>query len=135
MYSVLLNVSGVATLYSTVNISGVLNANNATDATSTTAAGAVFDGGVGIGKQLRVGGNVTIAGNVNFANSGQLSVPYSGSTWISLATRTNLIVAKENNSEASAHGLFRVKSFAGDAVVFHVVAQSLPLVPASIRAL
>lgn len=118
MYSVLLNVSGVATLYSTVNISGVLNANNATDATSTTAAGAVFDGGVGIGKQLRVGGNVTIAGNVNFANSGQLSVPYSGSTWISLATRTNLIVAKENNSEASAHGLFRVKSFAGDAVVF-----------------
>ena len=65
-----------------------------------------------------MGGNVTIAGNVNFANSGQLSVPYSGSTWISLATRTNLIVAKENNSEASEHGLFRVKSFAGDAVVF-----------------
>ena len=117
MYSVLLNVSGVATLSSTVNIAGVLNANNATDATSTTAAGAVFDGGVGIAKQLRVGGNVTIAGNVNFANSGQLSVPYTGGQWISLATRTNLIVGKENTSEASAHALYRVKSFAGDAVV------------------
>lgn len=117
-YTQLLNVAGVATLSSTVNIAGVLNANNATDATSTTAAGAVFDGGVGIAKQLRVGGNVTIAGNVNFANSGQLSVPYTGGQWISMATRTNLIVGKENTSEASAHALYRVKSFAGDAVVF-----------------
>lgn len=125
MYSVLLNVSGVATLSSTVNIAGVLNANNATDATSTTAAGAVFDGGVGIAKQLRVGGNVTIAGNVNFANSGQLSVPYTGGQWISLATRTNLIVGKENTSEASAHALYRVKSFAGDAVVFGGLKNSI----------
>lgn len=125
MYSVLLNVSGVATLSSTVNIAGVLNANNATDATSTTAAGAVFDGGVGIVKQLRVGGNVTIAGNVNFANSGQLSVPYTGGQWISMATRTNLIVGKENTSEASAHGLYRVKSFAGDAVVFGGLKNSI----------
>ncbi len=125
MYSVLLNVSGVATLSSTVNIAGVLNANNATDATSTTAAGAVFDGGVGIAKQLRVGGNVTIAGNVNFANSGQLSVPYTGGQWISMATRTNLIVGKENTSEASAHALYRVKSFAGDAVVFGGLKNSI----------
>lgn len=125
MYSVLLNVSGVATLSSTVNIAGVLNANNATDATSTTAAGAVFDGGVGIAKQLRVGGNVTIAGNVNFANSGQLSVPYTGGQWISMATRTNLIIGKENTSEASAHALYRVKSFAGDAVVFGGLKNSI----------
>lgn len=118
MYSVLLNVSGVATLSSTVNIAGVLNANNATDATSTTAAGAVFDGGVGIVKQLRVGGNVTIGGNVTFATGGLLSVPYSGGQWISMATRTNLIAGNQNTSEASAHALYRVKSFAGDAVVF-----------------
>lgn len=118
MYSVLLNVSGVATLSSTVNIAGVLNANNTTDATSTTAAGAVFDGGVGIVKQLRVGGNVTIGGNVTFATGGLLSVPYSGGQWISMATRTNLIAGNQNTSEASAHGLYRVKSFAGDAVVF-----------------
>lgn len=125
MYSVLLNVSGVATLSSTVNIAGVLNANNATDATSTTDAGAVFDGGVGIVKQLRVGGNVTIAGNVNFANSGQLSVPYTGGQWISMATRTNLIIGKENTSKASAHGLYRVNSFAGDAVVFGGLKNSI----------
>lgn len=117
-YTQLLNVAGVATLSSTVNIAGVLNANNATDATSTTAAGAVFDGGVGIAKQLRVGGNVTIGGNVTFASTGLLSVPYSGGQWISLATRTNLIAGNQNTSEAGAHGLFRVKSFAGDAVVF-----------------
>lgn len=125
MYSVLLNVSGVATLSSTVNIAGVLNANNATDATSTTAAGAVFDGGVGIVKQLRVGGNVTIGGNVTFATSGLLSVPYSGGLWISLATRTNLIAGNQNTSEASAHALYRVKSFAGDAVVFGGLKNSI----------
>lgn len=125
MYSVLLNVSGVATLSSTVNIAGVLNANNATDATSTTAAGAVFDGGVGIVKQLRVGGNVTIGGNVTFATSGLLSVPYSGGPWISLATRTNLIAGNQNTSEASAHALYRVKSFAGDAIVFGGLKNSI----------
>lgn len=111
-------VSGVLTANSSLNVSGVLNANNTTDATSTTAAGAVFDGGVGIAKQLRVGGNTTFAGNVYFATGGALRVPYSGSTWISLATRTNIIYGDQNQSEASAHGLFRVKSFAGDAVVF-----------------
>lgn len=125
MYSVLLNVSGVATLSSTVNIAGVLNANNAKDATSTTAAGAVFDGGVGIVKQLRVGGNVTIGGNVTFATSGLLSVPYSGGQWISLATRTNLIAGNQNTSETRAHALYRVKSFAGDAVVFGGLKNSI----------
>lgn len=74
-YTQLLNVAGVATLSSTVNIAGVLNANNTTDATSTTAAGAVFDGGVGIAKQLRVGGATTlsstlsVAGIVSFTNA------------------------------------------------------------------
>lgn len=125
MYSVLLNVSGVATLSSTVNIAGVLNANNATDATSTTAAGAVFDGGVGIVKQLRVGGNVTIGGNVTFATSGLLSVPYSGGQWISMATRTNLIAGNQNTSEDRTHALYRVKSFAGDAVVFGGLKNSI----------
>lgn len=67
-YTQLLNVAGVATLSSTVNIAGVLNANNTTDATSTTAAGAVFDGGVGIAKQLRVGGVVN-ANNATDATS------------------------------------------------------------------
>lgn len=115
-YTQLLNVAGAATLSSTLsvsstlNVDGVLNANNTTDAGSTTSAGAVFDGGVGIVKQLRVGGAVTL--------SSSLIVPYTGSSWLTLATRTNIIYGNQNQSEASAHGLFRVKSFAGDAVVF-----------------
>lgn len=113
-----LAVTGVLTASSTLNVNGVLNANNVTDATSTTTAGAVFDGGVGIAKQLRVGGNTTFAGNVYFATGGALRVPYSGSSWITLATRTNIIYGDQNQTEASAHALFRVKSYSGDAVAF-----------------
>lgn len=122
-YTQLLNVAGAATLSSTLsvsstlNVGGVLNANNTTDATSTTAAGAVFDGGVGIAKQLRVGGAVTL--------SSSLIVPYTGSSWLTLATRTNIIYGNQNQSEANAHGLFRVKSFAGDAVVFGGLKNSI----------
>lgn len=115
-YTQLLNVAGAATLSSTLsvsstlNVGGIFNANNTTDAGSTTSAGAVFDGGVGIAKQLRVGGAVTL--------SSSLAVPYTGGQWISLATRTNIIYGTSNQSEASAHGLFRVKTFGGNAVVF-----------------
>lgn len=60
-----LTVSGVLTASSTLNVTGILNANNTTDATSTTSAGAVFDGGVGIAKQLRVGSTITGSGAIN----------------------------------------------------------------------
>lgn len=102
--------SGGLTVAGTANLNGVLNANNETDATSTTAAGAVFDGGVGIAKQLRVGGVVTL--------SSSLVAPYTSGQWISLATRTNIIYGGQSQSEASAHGLFRVRTFGGNAVVF-----------------
>lgn len=102
--------SGGLTVAGTANLNGVLNANNTTDATSTTAAGAVFDGGVGIVKQLRVGGVVTL--------SSSLVVPYTTGQWISLATRTNIIYGSQSQSESSAHGLFRVKTFGGNAVTF-----------------
>lgn len=52
-----------------------------------------------------------------YAASGYLS-PYSGSSWISMAVRTNCIVADQNNSESSAHALFRVKNSSGHAIVF-----------------
>lgn len=65
VYTQLLNVAGTTTLSSTLNVTGILNANNTTDATSTTAAGAVFDGGVGIVKQLRVGSTITGSGAIN----------------------------------------------------------------------
>lgn len=105
-----LAVTGVLTASSTLNVNGVLNANNVTDAASTAVAGAVFDGGVGIAKQLRVGGVVTL--------SSSLVAPYTSGQWISLATRTNIIYGGQSQSEASAHGLFRVKTFGGNVVVF-----------------
>lgn len=52
-----------------------------------------------------------------YAASGYLS-PYSGSSWISMATRTNCIVADQNNSASSAHALFRVKNSSGHAIAF-----------------
>ena len=52
-----------------------------------------------------------------YAASGYLS-PYGGGSWISMATRTNCIVADQNNSAESAHALFRVKNSSGHAIAF-----------------
>lgn len=52
-----------------------------------------------------------------YAASGYLS-PYGGGSWISMATRTNCIVANQNNSAGSAHALFRVKNSSGHAIAF-----------------
>ena len=53
-----------------------------------------------------------------FYSSGGYLAPYSGSDWITMATKANCIVASENNTESQAHALFRVKSSEGHAVVF-----------------
>lgn len=52
-----------------------------------------------------------------YASEGYLA-PYTGSTWISMATRTNCIVADQNNSASAAHALFRVKNSSGHAIAF-----------------
>lgn len=52
-----------------------------------------------------------------YAASGYLS-PYGGGSWISMATRTNCIVADQNNSASAAHALFRVKDSSGHAIAF-----------------
>lgn len=52
-----------------------------------------------------------------YAASGYLS-PYGGGSWISMATRTNCIVADQNNSAQYAHALFRVKNSSGHAIAF-----------------
>ena len=52
-----------------------------------------------------------------YAASGYLS-PYGGGSWISMATRTNCIVADQDNSASSAHALFRVKNSSGHAIAF-----------------
>lgn len=52
-----------------------------------------------------------------YASAGYLA-PYSGSSWISMATRSNCIVANQNNSTSSAHCLFRAKYNNGNALCF-----------------
>lgn len=52
-----------------------------------------------------------------YASAGYLA-PYSGSSWISMATRSNCIVADQNNSTSSAHCLFRAKYNNGNALCF-----------------
>lgn len=52
-----------------------------------------------------------------YASAGYLA-PYTGSSWISMATRSNCIVADQNNSTSSAHCLFRAKYNNGNALCF-----------------
>lgn len=52
-----------------------------------------------------------------YASAGYLT-PYTGSSWITMATRTNCIVADQNNSASSAHALFRAKDSSGNAIAF-----------------
>lgn len=52
-----------------------------------------------------------------YASAGYLA-PYAGSSWISMATRSNCIVADQNNSTSSAHCLFRAKYNNGNALCF-----------------
>lgn len=46
-----------------------------------------------------------------------LVVPYSGSNWLSMATRLNVIRSEQNNASASAHALLRLKDSNGSAFV------------------
>ena len=59
---------------------------------------------------LGVSGTTTLGGAVQ--------VPYTAGSWISMATRTNLIYSTTNNSQSNAHALFRVKAYNGNAICF-----------------
>lgn len=61
---------------------------------------------------------VRVYNGKRFYASGGYLAPYTGSSWISMATRTNCIVANQNNSASSAHALFRVKNSSGHAIAF-----------------
>lgn len=61
---------------------------------------------------------VRVYNGKRFYASGGYLAPYTGSSWISMATRTNCIVAGQNNSASSAHALFRVKNSSGHAIAF-----------------
>lgn len=61
---------------------------------------------------------VRVYNGKRFYASGGYLAPYTGSSWITMATRTNCIVANQNNSASSAHALFRVKNSSGHAIAF-----------------
>lgn len=61
---------------------------------------------------------VRVYNGKRFYASGGYLAPYTGSSWISMSTRTNCIVADQNNSASSAHALFRVKNSSGHAIAF-----------------
>lgn len=71
---------------------------------------------------LNVASTATLSGAVSVGGtltlSSGLSAQYSGSSWISMATRTNVIYGNQNTSQSSAHALYRVKSYGGHAVAF-----------------
>ena len=73
-------------------------------------SGWVSDKKINANAGLGVSGTTTLGGAVQ--------VPYTGGNWISMATRTNLIYSTTNNSQSSAHALFRVKANNGNALCF-----------------
>jgi hypothetical protein len=80
-----------------------------------------FTGAVSLSSTFSVSGTTSlsttnISGTLTAANG--IITDYDGSTWISMATRSNLIRSATNNSASSAHALFRVKNSGGDAIVF-----------------
>lgn len=79
------------------------------------------NGNVGIGTtspgyKLEVNGSVSVGGALTLSSG--LSAQYSGSSWISMATRTNVIYGNQNASNSNAHALYRVKTYSGHAVAF-----------------
>ena len=59
---------------------------------------------------------LSVSGTLTASNG--IVTDYDGGMWITLATRSNIIRSSTNQSQSSAHGLFRVKSYSGHAVTF-----------------
>lgn len=66
--------------------------------------------------KLHVNGTFYVSAAAKFNSS--ILVPYSGSSWITLATRSNIIYSTTNNGTETAHGLYRLKDSSGNAIVF-----------------
>lgn len=85
--------------------------NNAVDARwYANSSGWISDKKINANAGLGVSGTTTLGGAVQ--------VPYTAGSWISMATRTNLIYSTTNNSQSNAHALFRVKAYNGNAICF-----------------
>ena len=93
------------------NTSGNGLYNSAVDARwYANGSGWISDKKINATAGLGVSGTTTLGGAVQ--------VPYTVGSWISMATRTNLIYSTTNNSQSSAHALFRVKANNGNALCF-----------------
>lgn len=98
--------------------SGVGLYNSAQDARwYATSSGWISDKKINANAGLGVSGTTTLGAAVQ--------VPYVGSSWISMATRTNLIYSTTNNSTDSAHALYRVKANNGNALCFGGLGNNL----------
>lgn len=98
--------------------SGVGLYNSAQDARwYATSSGWISDKKINANAGLGVSGTTTLGAAVQ--------VPYAGSSWISMATRTNLIYSTTNNSTDSAHALYRVKANNGNALCFGGLGNNL----------
>ena len=82
-----------------------------------TSGGWISDKKINANAGLGVSGTTTLGAAVQ--------VPYSGSSWISMATRTNLIYSTTNNSRDLAHALYRVKANNGNALCFGGLGNNL----------
>lgn len=82
-----------------------------------TSSGWISDKKINANAGLGVSGTTTLGAAVQ--------VPYAGSSWISMATRTNLIYSTTNNSTNSAHALYRVKANNGNALCFGGLGNNL----------
>lgn len=83
--------------------------------TDTSWLRAYGNKGVYTSGEMRAG---TIRANSTLIAASRVNVPYTGTTWIQMATRTNCIYSDASNSSASAHCLYRVKAYNGNALCF-----------------
>lgn len=87
-----------------------------------TSSGWISDKKINANAGLAVTGAATLSSTLSVAGaitaSNGIVTDYTAGSYISMATRTNLIYSTTNNSDSSAHALYRVKDSSGNAVVF-----------------
>lgn len=108
--------TGTSPTFSTAYTSNWFRSNGQTGWYSQTYGGGIY---------MTDSSYVRVYGGKRFYASGGYLAPYTGSSWISMATRTNCIVADQNNSAESAHALFRAKNSSGHAIAFGGLGASI----------